>query len=186
MPLADAAQARLNHISAAASDRTAGPSQKKSKSTVVDPILKEIDHATITEALSALKLASIDTPPVPAHSQVSNGDEFIPESLTGPHRGLGAGLPSYAGLGGYGLGGAGTAGGKEELPSKGGKIIGPLLNKNGKEEGVCKLASTSSYFVATLAGLLQFARIDPEIDRVKDLIWQVSLSSDLVPLSGSR
>lgn len=93
----------------------------------------------------------------------TTGDEVIPESLPGPFRSLG---PR-----------------RDVLPKGKGALVSPLIGLNGEEEAVCKKLLPASYFVATLGGLLQFKGLDPEIDRVKDAIWQGESSFLLISRS---
>jgi len=129
-----------------------GPSPKKSKATIAPPILTEIEEIAVRDALAALTLASVGPLTIPSRNATTTGDEVIPESLPGPFRSLGRR--------------------KHVLPTGKGALVGPLIGLGGKEEAVCKKLLPASYFVATLGGLLQFKGLDPEIDRVKNAIWQ--------------
>ena len=42
-------------------------------------------------------------------------------------------------------------------------------------------AHSSGYSIFAVEGLLQFAHVDPEIDRFKNLVWQVSIPSHASP-----
>jgi hypothetical protein len=130
---------------------------------IAPPILTEIEEIAVSDALAALKLASVEPSAVPSLTATTTGDEIIPESLPGPFRSLG---PRG-----------------DILPQGKGALVGPLIGLGGTEEGVRKKALPASYFVATLGGLLQFKSIDPEIDRVKDAIWQRELLVSLLAVS---
>lgn len=161
LPIADLAQKQLNKITAAAAGSGAGPSSKKAKTVADAPaILTEIEQVAINDALSALKVLSINPPPVPTRILDLSDDAVVPESLPGPLR---------------------SAYGRQVLPSKGGKIVDSLVGKTGQAEGECKKLLPTTYVVCTLAGLLQFRGLDAEIDRVKDAAWQGELLSKRSP-----
>lgn len=156
IPLAQEAEKRLKALTDSIS-APSGSQPKKIKHESSFHLPDETSQASIVDALSRLTLVAL--PPDALPPAKVNGQEMIPESLPGTFR--------------HSKSADFFARGTDIFPpGHGGKLIGPLLDKNGGEEAVCKKSETLDYQVTTLAGLLQFRGIDEEIDRVKDLVWQ--------------
>lgn len=76
-------------------------------------------------------------------------DVTPPRSVLAPFRPVGTGVP-----------GAATS------------ILSPLLDLSGKPEAVAKKSETTTYQIMVESGLLMFKGLDPDIDALKDWVYQ--------------